>query len=181
MWYTMTFILCDVFIRLMIMESISSLACMGANGILWSMPYCLLFLGWRGGQVDWSLAIQRCGHGFESQWQWVRSVIITEAVFRSFLITPPWFPRRIPVPSNKKTVAEVKFEICYIVRGPTISPHLLSLHNRAGVAGSRSVLTSHRLKYKALVKIRHLFIYYLAYKIMCTIIYDGNGNRRKFC
>ena len=36
MWYTMTFILCDVFIRLMIMESISSLACMGANGILWS-------------------------------------------------------------------------------------------------------------------------------------------------
>ena len=65
-------------------------------------------LGRRGGRVDWSLGIQRCGRGFESQWQWVRSAIITEAVFRSFLITPRWFPRGTPVSSTKKKAAEVK-------------------------------------------------------------------------
>ena len=36
--------------------------------------------GRRGNRVGWSLSIQRCGHGFESQWQWVRSAVITEAV-----------------------------------------------------------------------------------------------------
>ena len=64
--------------------------------------------GRRGGRVDWSLGIQRCGRGFESQWQWVRSAIITEAVFRSFLITPRWFPRGTPVSSTKKKATEVK-------------------------------------------------------------------------
>ena len=64
--------------------------------------------GRRGGRVDWSLGIQRCGRGFESQWQRVRSAIITEAVFRSFLITPRWFPRGTPVSSTKKKAAEVK-------------------------------------------------------------------------
>ena len=58
--------------------------------------------GRRGGRVDWSLGIQK------SQWQWVRFAIITEAVFRSFLITPRWFPRGTPVSSTKKKAAEVK-------------------------------------------------------------------------
>ena len=35
--------------------------------------------------------------------------------------------------------------LTYLTRGQ-LSAHLLSLHNRAGVAGSRSALTSHRLK-----------------------------------
>ena len=116
-------------------------------------------LGRRGGRVDWSLGIQHCGRGFESQWQWVRFAIITKAVFRSFLITPWWFFRCTPVSSTNKKAAEVKFDIGNIMRGRLFA-HLLSLHNRAGVAGSRSASTSLRLNYKALVKIQHLFIYY---------------------
>ena len=45
-------------------------------------------------------------------------------------------------------------------RGDRLSAHLLSLHNRAGVAGNRSALKNHRLKYKAQVQIRHLFFIY---------------------
>ena len=117
-------------------------------------------VGRRGGWVDWSLGIQCCSHGFESQWQCVRSAIITEAVFRSFLTMPWWFPRGTTISSINKKAAEVKFKIVKSCRGQ-LSAHLLSLHNRAGVASSRSALTSHRLKYKALVKIRHLFIYFI--------------------
>ena len=40
------------------------------------------------------------------------------------------------------------------------SVHLLSLNNKAGVAGSQSAVTNHMLEHKALVKIRHLFYYY---------------------
>ena len=45
------------------------------------------------------------------------------------------------------STAEVIFEINNIMRG-RLSAHHLSLHNRAGEAGSRNALTSHRLKYK---------------------------------
>ena len=45
---------------------------------------------------------------------------------------------------------------------------------RAGVEGSRSALTSHRLKYKALVKIRHLFLFIIIhiyiYNIKATVL-----------
>ena len=60
--------------------------------------------------------------------------------------------------NKQHDVNEVKFEIGNIMRRPTITAHFLSLHKRAGVAGSRSALTSYRLKYKALIQIRHLFI-----------------------
>ena len=78
--------------------------------------------GQNGGRVDWSLGIQRCDRGFKSQWQWVRSAIITEAVFRSFLITPRWFLRGTPVSSTNKKAAKIKFKIDNIMRGPTICP-----------------------------------------------------------
>ena len=102
----------------------------------------------RGGRVDWSLGIQCCGRGFESQWQWVRSAIITEAVFRSFLITPRWFPRvtlAFPRSIKKKSCRSLNSKMVTLYGG-RLSAHLLSLHNRVGVAGSRSALTSHRLK-----------------------------------
>ena len=121
---------------------------------------CSFRLGRRGGRADCSLGIQCSDRGFEFQWQWVKSAIITEAVFCSFLIMSRWFPQGTPVFSTKKKAAEVKFKIGNFMRG-RLSAHLLSLHNRAGVAGSRSALTCHRLKYKALVKFRHLFIYFL--------------------
>ena len=96
-----------------------------------------------------------------SQWQLVRSAIITEAVFYSFLITSRWFPRGTPVSfTNKKKLLRSNSKLVSSCGG-RLSAYLLSLHNRAGVAGGRSALTSHRLKNKALVKIRHLFIYYL--------------------
>ena len=105
----------------------------------------------RGGRVDWSLGIQRCGRGFDSQWQWVRFAIITEAVFCSFLITPRWFLRGTPVSSTNKNLQRSNSKLVTLCRG-RLSAHLLSLHNRAGVAGSRSALTSHRLKYKSASK-----------------------------
>ena len=112
----------------------------------------------RGGRVDCPLGIQRCDRGLESQWQWVRSAIITEAIFCSFLITQRWFSRVLPFPpptklqrSNSKLVTSC---------GGSLSAHLLLLHNRAGVAGSRSALISHRLKYKALEKFG---IYYILF------------------
>ena len=109
----------------------------------------------RGGRVDWPLGSQRCGCGFESQWQWERSAIISEAVFR-FLITPLWFPRVTPVSSTNKKAAEVKFEIGNIIR----ARYFLSLHIMAGAAGSRNALTSYRLT-RTLIKIQHLFIYFI--------------------
>ena len=122
--------------------------------------------------MNWSLGIQRYSPGFESQWQWVRSVIITEAVFRSFLITPRWFPRTTLVSTSNKKAAEVKFEIGKIMQGK-LSAHLLSLHNRAGVAGNRSALTSHRLKCKALVQIWHLFnfIYQILIEYIIIVVF----------
>ena len=116
-----------------------------------------------GGRVDWSLGILRCVRRFKSQWQWVRSAIITETVFRSFLITPRWFSRGTPVSSTyKKKLQKSNSKLVASCRG-RLSTHLLSLHNRAGVAGSRSALTSHRLKYQAPVKIWHLFIFLFIY------------------
>ena len=113
--------------------------------------------GRRGGRVDWLLGIQRYGHGFESQSQWVRSAIITEAVFRNFLITPLWFPWGTPVSSNKKKLQRSNSKSVTLCRG-RLSAHLLSLHNRANVVGSWSTFTSHRFKYNALIKTLHLFI-----------------------
>ena len=71
-----------------------------------------------------------------------------------------------PPPTKKLQRSNSKLVTSY---GGLLLAHLLSLHNWAGVAGSRSALTSHRLKYKALVQIRHLFIIYLCYNK--TIIY----------
>ena len=116
------------------------------------MPISLIYIpfmtgrnGRRGDRVDWSLGIQRCGRGFKSQWQWVKSAIITEEFFCNFLITPRWLPRGTPVFSTNKKDADIKFEIGYVIRG-RLSAHLISLHNRAGVVGHQSALTSHRLK-----------------------------------
>ena len=109
--------------------------------------------------------------GSNPNWQWVRSAIITEAVFRSFLITPRWLPRGIPVSSANKKLQRSNSKLVTSCGG-RLSAHLLSLHNKAGVAGSQSALTSHRFKYKALVKIWHSFIYLfivlllLAYKCL---------------
>ena len=50
----------------------------------------------------------------------MRSAIISETVNCSFLITPLWFPRGTPVSITNKNTAELKFEIGYIMRGPTI-------------------------------------------------------------
>ena len=55
--------------------------------------------------------IQSCGYDFVSQWQWMRLVIVSESVFRSFQITPRWFPQRTPVSSTYKKVVEAEFEI----------------------------------------------------------------------
>ena len=111
--------------------------------------------------MDWSLGIQRCGRGFEYQWQWVKSAIITEAVFGSFLITLQWFPRGTPVSSTNKKELQRPNSKLVTSCGVRLSAHLLSLHNRAGVAGSRSALTSHRLKYKS-ASINSAFIYLYA-------------------
>ena len=51
-----------------------------------------------------------------------------------------------------------------------LSAHILSLHNRSGVAGSHSSLTRPKLKYKVLVQIRHLFIYLFIIYLFITII-----------
>ena len=79
-----------------------------------------------GGRVDWLLAIQRCDHGFESRWQWVRFSIIFAAVFRSFLIMSRWFPRVLPFPPQIKKAAEVKFEMI-TSSGGRLFAHFLSL------------------------------------------------------
>ena len=90
----------------------------------------------------------------------MRSAIITEAVFCSFLISLRWFPWGTPISSTNKKLQRSNSKLVTSCGGRLLA-HLLLLLNRAGVAGSRSVLTRHRLKYKALVQIRHLFIYLL--------------------
>ena len=76
--------------------------------------------GRRSGRVDWSLGIQRCGRGFETQCQWMRPAIITEAVFRSFLITRGGFFGVLPFPPPTKKLQRSKFENGNNMRGPTI-------------------------------------------------------------
>ena len=76
-------------------------------------------IGRRGGRMDWSLGNQRCGRGFVSQWQWVRSAIISDAAYHRPLIILRWSPRGTPVSYTNKKTAEVKYEIGDIMQGPT--------------------------------------------------------------
>ena len=65
-----------------------------------------------------------------------------------------------------KKAAEFEFKIGNIMRGQ-LSARLLSLHNRASVADSRSAFTSYRLRYKSACK-NWAFIYLLSPKIKLT-------------
>ena len=55
-----------------------------------------------GGTDNWSRGIWHSGHGFEFQGQWVRFIIISKAVFRSFLVLPRLFHLDTSVSSTNK-------------------------------------------------------------------------------
>ena len=122
----------------------------------------------REGWVDWSLCIQHCSHEFESQWQWVRSAILSDTVFCRSL-SCCFLGGTVSSTNKKLQRLNSKLVASY---GGWLSAHLLSLHKRTGVTDSLSAVTSCKLKSKCASKYSAFIYLFISQKwvyVLCIL------------